>query len=184
MDISERRILALDNLLILLVVSGLFLTSCSIFRGSSSTSLPLPVLETQSSLSFERITQNSNLYQLLDDQRPIGIFLTSIQDCSFEKPTPSAVTTRQLLVGLTEIKLEKQEKIHFGDMAALRSIITAKLDTNLLRIVCFTVQKESCITDLVLWSTLDGEQRHAAPFEAKLNQFSVLAEEILPAVVR
>lgn len=78
-------------------------------------------------------------------------FLTGIRDCQGKKVRSPAEAARQLLVGLKDIRIEDRQEVKLVEYPALRFRVKATLDEKPLELLTYTVSKESCIFDFVLW---------------------------------
>ncbi len=171
-------------LLVTCMAFAISLTSCSIFFSDSSDPqhLSLSVASDQN-WSIESIQENPALYRLTSRELDStdSYYLTSIKDCSFNKPISTQVTTRQLLVGLTNIHIRHQEKLELGQTPLLISILEADLDSEPLLMACYTVQQGNCITDVVVWSaeTMPDKIRP----HLQMTKLVDLAETLFPAVI-
>ena len=126
-------------------------TSCSLQAANTSESFPLaPTTLTQipdcSAVAEQR---NPTIYRCAGASAPM--FVTVVKDCGVSEKFSHRATTRQLLVGITNLKVLNQEAVNLGSSKALRSVVEGTLDVDPILISTFTVRHDSCVTDLVVW---------------------------------
>lgn len=84
--------------------------------------------------------------------------MTAIKDCENKKSRSALVSTRQLLVGMKDIKIVSQNEISLNDTHALRTHVRARLENHALDLLTYTVPDQSCLFDFVLWrSSVDQD---------------------------
>lgn len=134
------------------------LASCSISSPIKASSLEL--LETsltpQDRYSLEEIDQDPYLYKVIDKNSLTSSpppFITALKQCGGVGRTASTIaTTRQLLIGLRNILIEKQTILVVSQRKVLFSILKASLDNRELTVLCFSSRDDECVTDLVAWN--------------------------------
>jgi hypothetical protein len=142
--------------------------------GCSSTSAPITVPIESTVLAHEDCQRlatssaSSVVYQCKSDVGPV--FVATLKDCSIPEKFSFQATTRQLLVGLTGMRVVKQEPVPVGSVNMLQSVITGAIDADPVLMSTFTYRKKNCVTDIVLW------QGAASPNELSNEQVSAFGE--------
>ena len=136
----------------------LALCSCSISNPIKANSLVLPKgpLDSQSSYYLEEIDQDPYLYKIIDHsgnaQTPPS-FVTAVKQCGgVGRTTSTTATTRQLLVGLSDISIKRQAPLVVAQNKVLFSLLQARLDNKDLTVLSFSSRDDHCVTDLVAWN--------------------------------
>ncbi len=80
-----------------------------------------------------------------------SLFVTAMQQCGVPDKFSYQATTRQLLVGFTNLELLSQAPVPIGDTKALRSTFRGMIDAETILGATFTHRSDDCITDLVVW---------------------------------
>lgn len=147
---------------VLAIALALFSSGCSSSGSHSSESVPLPpsalaVSEQCSALGDSNGggSENAQVYRCRDLESEGGekepFFVTVLRDCTISEKFSHRATTRQLLVGFTQLKVLNQEPIEVGPEKVLRSVVSGILDVDPVFISTFTLRRGSCVTDLVMW---------------------------------
>lgn len=89
------------------------------------------------------------------------IFVTTLKDCSIPEKFTFQTTTRQLFVGLLDLKVMRQESVQFGSTRALQTVVSGTLDAEPVLMSAFTFRRDNCVTDIVLWQGLSSA--HPSP---------------------
>lgn len=167
MQINHRMKSVLKATLITSV--ALLTISCSIlsFGSSDPVALKLPREIDTGTWQIEKLGDTPPLYHINSEAfTNTGYYFTSIQDCRQSHSSSAEVTTRQLLVGLSDIRIAKQRHVEINAQPVLFSELEARLDSQPLRIACYSIKDQSCVTDMVLW----GDQSNELP-EDELHSF-------------
>ena len=87
-------------------------------------------------------------------------FATTVEECGISDKFTTRATTRQLLVGLTDIKFLSQDAATYGDNRGLLSIISAKYDIDPINLVVFSSRTDNCVKDTIVWkqASLEAEE--------------------------
>ena len=125
------------------------LSSCALFSGPSSTSLPLQNADTA---GWKELQTSPYVYEISNGSSG-STFLTAIKECEQKKQISPLVATRQLLVGLKEIRIESQETTTVAKIPTLRTQVRARLEDRPLDLLTYTLSHERCVYDFVLWRT-------------------------------
>jgi hypothetical protein len=166
-----------------LVVLGL-LWGCS---GSSSPppkTLPLDSIALDDNPQCDRVTGHDRgviLYRCESVGGPV--YVTTLKDCSIPEKFTFQATTRQLLVGVMDLKVENQQPVQFSDVKALHSVVSGTMDADPFLMSIFTFHESTCITDLVLWRGRKPEKPSAEDTSNFGNLTSKLAERLVPKLV-
>jgi hypothetical protein len=80
-----------------------------------------------------------------------SLFVTAMQQCGVPDKLSYQATTRQLLVGITNLELVNQTPVAIRDTKALRSTFRGVIDAETILGATFTHRSDDCITDLVVW---------------------------------
>jgi len=94
-------------------------------------------------------TDAAKVYECGSDIGPL--FLTALRACAIPEKLSYQATTRELLVGMTNIEVVRQEPVQLGSTKALHSVVSGMLDADPVRLSTFTLRKGDCITDLIMW---------------------------------
>ena len=139
--------------------SILMLTACSIFGNSSGITIPISTrqLSTMPDWKVESIDSELDLYRVISSTPDIvdsGSYMTALSQCGLGRTASAIATTRQLLVGLKEIKLERNDSVLLEGTKVFFTLFNAKLDQHDLNVACFSVRNENCVQDLILWNDI------------------------------
>lgn len=88
--------------------------------------------------------------------------MTAIKECEQKKIPSPLVATRQLLVGLKDIRIESQENTTVADRPALRTQVKARLEEHPLDLLTYTLSYDNCVYDFVLWRSAPGTGQDSA----------------------
>jgi hypothetical protein len=111
---------------------------------------------------------------------PTGdVFLTEMRDCTIPEKFSYQATTRQLLVGLTDLTAIKQQAVELGARKVLRSLFSATLDADKVLVATFTFREGRCVTDLICWRSAPAE----TAFTQELERFTLVASRIADNVL-
>lgn len=80
-----------------------------------------------------------------------SLFVTAMQQCGVPDKFSYQATTRQLLVGITNLEFVNQTPVPIGDRKVLRSTFRGMIDAEKILGATFTHRSDGCITDLVVW---------------------------------
>lgn len=151
----------------------LTLSSCALWS-ESSTSLPIP-LDNYTG-AWRQVQESPYVYEHTDelDRRT---FLTGIRECEGARPRSPAEAARQLLVGLKDIRIEERQEVKLSDMPALRSRVRAKLEDRPLELLTYTLTRDTCVYDFVLWQPVD-ETSEPMAVEPLLERADVVARAL------
>jgi hypothetical protein len=143
------------------------LSGCSVTNPSTSESIPLSKEAISASYQCTRLkeTGDAQVYSCLEWSEHGGarsepttndpLFVTVLRDCSISEKFSHQATTRQLLIGFTDLKILSQEPIDMGPEKVLRSVVSGTLDVDPVYVSTFTLKRGSCVTDLVMWKQSD-----------------------------
>lgn len=148
--------------------TALLLSSCSI----TSTDKPKSISSEPKAPSWaiETISENPYVYRISQEAMPTSFyFYTVIENCSPKLSPAKAVSTRQLLVGLSNIRVGQQLDLEIANQHFLRSQIQADLEQQHLQLVVYTAQSENCLSDYAFWWRESGQQ--VQDILANLDQF-------------
>jgi len=168
-------------------IPPLALLIATVSLGCSSGSRPAPpaIFELSSStLSETKECSNVNTVRgashVTRCTTPNGnIFLTEMRDCSIPEKFSYKATTRQLLVGLSDLTALKQQAVELGERKVLRSLFSATLDADKVFVATFTFREGDCVTDLICWRGAPPEPA----FQQELERFTVVASNLADNVL-
>jgi hypothetical protein len=163
----------------------LFLSSCSLFYGSTSSSVPLAA-STIEAQKLSRIGTQPYLYKFSpgingadSDQHPA--FVTSVRECGFGQKSPSLVaTTRRLLVGLNSIQLHEQKEADLVGHKVVTSRISGRVDDQPVELITYSIHHKDCVTDVIGW--LFSEHNNSAPASNLAELVEPIATEIAKGI--
>jgi hypothetical protein len=121
------------------------------------------------------------LYQCESAGGPV--FVTTLKDCSIPEKFTFQATTRQLLVGVMDLKVENQQPVKFSEVKALHSVVSGTMDADPFLMSIFTFHEDTCVTDLVLWRGRSPEKPSTEDTSTFGNLTSKLAERLVPKLV-
>jgi hypothetical protein len=149
-------------------------TACSLPIGDTSESFPLAPTTLRQIPDCAALPEQRNptIYRCTGTASPM--FITIVKDCSVSEKFSHRATTRQLLVGITNLKVLNQEPVSLGGSKALRSVVEGSLDVDSVLISTFTVRHDSCVTDLVVWQA-SGE-KPSAPLSENIVRETITRE--------
>lgn len=166
------------------LISGvaLLVSSCSLLGNTTVESVTLPANPSLEQISFEQISSSPNLYRKRGTSinGEYSVYMTAIKQCEVAEALSSIATTRQLLVGLRDIKVERQESTHLAGNRALLSVLDATLDGVPLKIALYTLRDQDCVTDYVIWLSEQDKKSLKALFERELPTFTPFLMSIVP----
>ena len=79
------------------------------------------------------------------------LFATILEDCAIPERYTFQATTRQLLVGMTNMSIISQTPLLSGSTKTLHSVVRGSIDAEPVLLSLFTSRKGGCVTDLVIW---------------------------------
>lgn len=146
---------------VLSIVAVILVTGCSGSRSGNSVTLPLPGAALIASNGCSEISDSdgAKVYQCTDDASEGPLFVTVVRDCSISEKFSHRATTRQLLVGFSNLKVLNQEPVDLGEQKVLRSVVAGILDVDPVYVSTFTLRSGSCVTDLVMWTKSEEATR-------------------------
>jgi hypothetical protein len=141
----------------------LFLTSCSLFYASTSSSVPLsaPTITTQ---NLREIRSQPYLYKFNIQADENGgnkqdAFITCVRECGLDHKRPSLVaTTRRLLVGLNSLEILDQKETNLDGQDVIASRIKGRIDDQPILLATYSVSHQDCVTDVVGWIFSTSDQ--------------------------
>ncbi|MDB4968488.1 MAG: hypothetical protein JWN44_4177 [Myxococcales bacterium] len=90
---------------------------------------------------------------------------------------PLPTLTRQLLIGYTDRKIEKQETVPLAEREALRTRVDAKLDGVPMALDLYVLKRNGCIFDLSYAAPPDAFARGSGDFARFVDGFSDARKE-------
>ncbi|MCO6430030.1 MAG: hypothetical protein J5J00_04160 [Deltaproteobacteria bacterium] len=139
---STRRIIAILPLLLI---------SCSA-SAPPPQSLQLKTSRGDFEWTVRLLQEDPYIYTLTIPQSDSPVFMTALKKCNIKKGVSTSALARELLVGMKAIEIERQEHLQRVEPAILFSTMRAELDRLPINLAAYSLRKEGCITDLVLWS--------------------------------
>lgn len=143
------------------------LSACALTKDSAVETLSLPADQLSIALSdaagqrwpagwqVEQIDNNPYLYKIRPGKSSFEhgpAFATAIKDCDAPKSAGADATTRQLLVGMTDIEILHEEDFAYDNNRIFYKQIAAVLDDTPLKLLTFTARNGRCVQDAVIWS--------------------------------
>jgi hypothetical protein len=89
------------------------------------------------------------MYRCESDIGPL--FVTTVRDCTIPEKFTFQATTRQLLVGVVDLKVILQEPAVFDSLKSLHSLVHGTMDVDPFLMSIFTFHQGACVTDLLVW---------------------------------
>lgn len=166
-------------LVVLTILSG-----CSGSSGPPPETLPINSVALDNNPHCEPVSGSErgvNLYRC--DSVAGEVYVTTLKDCSIPEKFTFQATTRQLLVGVMDLKVENQEPVRFSDVKALHSIVSGTMDADPFLMSIFTFHEGTCVTDLVLWRGRGSEKPSSEDTSSFGTITSKLAERLVPRLV-
>lgn len=108
-----------------------------------------------------------------------ALFATILEDCSIPEKFTFQATTRQLLVGMTDMSIVSQTAVSAGATKQLHSVVKGAIDAAPVLLSFFTSRRDGCVTDLVMWKGVP--QGEVAP--EVLTQFTSASRELASILV-
>jgi hypothetical protein len=137
-------------------IAPLLVSGCSVLPAEDTTkSLDLPegaIEGVPECRSTDHLSTTPSVYKCQTDREPV--YFTSLRDCSLPEKFSHQATTRQLLIGVTNLHMVRQEPVLIGNMKALHSLVDGVIDVDPVILSTFTFRKGNCVTDLVVWRVL------------------------------
>ena len=136
------------------LVAMAVLGGCSGSSGPPPQTLPMDSAALTDSPHCEGTPSGSSKIKLYKCDSEVGtVFFTTLKDCSIPEKFTFQATTRQLLVGVMDLKVDQQDPVQFGSTKALRSVVYGTMDADpfLMSIFTFHEKDKNCVTDLALW---------------------------------
>jgi hypothetical protein len=163
-------------MLLATLCSGL---GCSVGTPPEPTSLEvaersLAALERCRPLSSER----ARAYVYRCDTKDEPLFVTTMRQCGVPDKLSYQATTRQLLVGITNLELLNQAPVTLTSAKALRSIVRGMLDADHILVATFTRRSEDCITDIVIWRASTASTESGS----EVDSFTLMATELAASI--
>ena len=149
----------------ILVISCLF-SGCSFFSsGNKAESLQLPAYNMAESMrengtfpaswEIEQLDSSPYLYKIEinnDSQEHDPAYAVLLKECGIGKNASANATTRELLVGLRDLDIIREDKFTYGDSRVFFKYSSATLDDNKIKLATFSVREDDCVFDSVIWS--------------------------------
>lgn len=107
------------------------------------------------------------------------VFATIVKDCSIPEKLTFQTTTRQLLVGLIDLKVISQGPMQYGDLRVLQTVATGTLDAQPVMMAALTFRKNGCVTDLVLWQDSGSDDIQTETLDSFTASASQIAKLLL-----
>lgn len=152
-------------------IAALLLSGCSFGSGRVADSLKIARTDRHSNWSIERISESPNVYRRSDPtEQGYSLFMTGIKECPIKEGRSSVATTRSLLVGLTDLRLRRQEEVSLNGAPALLSIIEAHFDGRPIALALYTIREQDCVRDYIAWLvTKDGSEKTVKDISIELE---------------
>lgn len=162
------------------------LGGCSGSSGPPPQTLPIDQAALTENPHCETVSPDSEKIKLYKCDSEVGtVFVTTLKDCSIPEKFTFQATTRQLLVGVMDLKVDQQDPVQFGSTKALRSVVYGTMDADpfLMSIFTFHEKDKNCITDLALWKGRTVEKPSKDETLHFGNVTQILAGRLVPTLV-
>ena len=134
-------------------------------NGARVSVRPLPAPLTAGWEADRSLTSDDQVvYRFSGSSDEVPIFLTIVDECPVATHVSPEATTRQLLVGLEKIRVERQRELTLDGHRSLESILSAELDGVPLSLSTLSVRNPPCVVDYIVWGRESSTGR--AAFEA------------------
>lgn len=97
-------------------------------------------------------------------------------DCRRVQDVPLKALTFQLLIGMTEEKILKQEAISLDQREALMTTAQAKVDGVFRMFKIVVLKKDNCVFDIILAADKQSFSERESDFDALVNGFNVMGK--------
>ena len=156
---------------------------CSSGSGTPPVSVPLPAPEVREIANClrEPDRHGTNIYRCQSSLGPL--FVTTVKDCSIPEKFTFQATTRQLLVGVMDLTVIRQDPVTFHSLKALQSVVHGTMDVDPFIMSIYTFHQIDCVTDLVIWKGSSREKPSADETSTFANESSSLAQRLAPKLV-
>ena len=169
----------------------MLLVSCSAIYGCGGSRAPAPkplpmTDETLSSVPGCRHVSSEHAGATVSacDTPDGALFVTAMQQCGVPDKFSYQATTRQLLVGITNLEFVNQSPVAFGDSKALRSTFRGVIDAETILGATFTHRIDDCITDLVVWKLTSSPLHSPEEVDTFTRAATELASKLRPDELR
>jgi len=145
-----------------LLLSLCLLSSCAIFGGGESGLKRASSYQLKAPQGWETLKtkgESDRAYRL-----PSGSAVSVISSCTKNLDTSLKVLTRQLLIGMREIKVINELTLLIQNGAGLYSSVKAKSEDKTVHLGVIVIKKEKCIFDFTLISGNPLSQKETAEF--------------------
>lgn len=180
----QKAIRPASRPLILAIGLTLTLGSCSLTPNDTSVTFSLPPPVGQSGESIWQQTEKTENYSTFIGKSEEGskaVHATGIRKCKQSRKTPIPTTTRELLVGFTKVRFLERTKVNLANYELDRSILTANLDNQTLKLAIYSLWQSDCLYDFALWQ---AQTNPPSDITASLQQFDGYLKANLPKLVR
>ena len=158
-------------------ITALAMYGCSTGPSNPPVTVPIVAPDVQEAAKCAKKRGDSITYQCESEIGPV--FVTTVKDCSIPEKFTFQATTRQLLVGVVDLKVIRQEPIFFESLKSLHSLIHGTMDVDPFLMSIYTFHRNKCVTDLVVWK---GSSREVPP-EQESARFSAVSAKIAGQLV-
>ena len=112
-------------------------------------------------------------------------YATALRSCGYPEKSSLRGTTRQIFVGLENLRILKQEPVEFSPHRLWAVDATAQSEGIPIHVAAYTLKQNDCFVDFVLWTplsvekeTLSSEKTEQEFAELRAN-FQTLVQEVL-----
>jgi hypothetical protein len=172
-----------------MIALGLTLGSCSLFFGNIK-----PIEEKSQQYHIQDLSLKNRQWKALNPKAEGENSDAVRSDMAFESKRTASVAsinsvcrsidpldkkktlkelTQELLLGIVDIKIKKEENIQIADVPALMSLFQGKLDGEAVQLKTVVVQKDHCIYDFVLVGRPAWQPDDEADFNAFVSSFQI-----------
>lgn len=101
-------------------------------------------------------------------------YLALVEECGISEKVSSKGTTRELLIGFDNIKIESHQEHTLAGHQVLESRASAQVDQLPVNLITFALRHDECVRDYVFWSPAEQPSESSAQYVALLE--SMLGE--------
>lgn len=141
-------------------------------------------------MSLRPVDEDASLYQVIwgGEEGRAPVYSTALRTCGGDKQSVRSAT-RQLLVGLKEIKIIEQRQLEISSFLPWYTLTEARSEGTPVRLASYTTKSpEGCILDLAVWSVAidsdKGRSLSADEFSQVLRKYEAYLEDSLPNLLR
>jgi hypothetical protein len=171
------RLRARHSFLVLTMLPAVML-GCSSTPAPTTVPIEQTVLQSSECQAMSSSPKPSRVYSCKSD---IGsVFVATLKDCSIPEKFSFKATTRQLLVGLTEMKVVKQEPVPATPTNMLQSVILGTIDADPVMMSTFTFREKDCVNDIIIWQGIKSSEE---PSNDSITAFSESSKKLAAQLV-